>query len=131
MSTSLNEEYLTVAETAKTLKVSLSTVWRWIDSGQLPAYRVGQRRVRLKKDEVTRLITPAREGKEKGAGMVQKERPALRSLTRKEQKQALDAIEDAKRLQSEMLARRGGRLFPSSSAILEELREQRTRDLAP
>jgi excisionase family DNA binding protein len=40
-------EYLTVAEAAELLKVHKSTIWRWIESGSLPAYRVGRRGVRL------------------------------------------------------------------------------------
>ncbi|MGI8549330.1 MAG: helix-turn-helix domain-containing protein [Dehalococcoidia bacterium] len=50
-------EYLTVAEAAKLLKVSQSTVWRWINRGEVPAYRVGQRRIRLRRDELAKIIT--------------------------------------------------------------------------
>jgi excisionase family DNA binding protein len=35
------DEYLTVAEAASLLRVHKSTIWRWIENGSLPAYRVG------------------------------------------------------------------------------------------
>ena len=129
MSAMLEEEYVTVAEAATLLQVSQSTIWRWIDQGNLPAYRVGQRRVRLKKTDLTNLITPAR-AQEKGAGMAQTERLTLRPLTRKEQQQGLAAIAAAKKLQAEMLAAHGGKPFSPSHTILDELRDQRTRDLS-
>lgn len=52
--------YYTVPEAAKALDVSASTVWRWIEAGQLPAYRVGKRRIRIKKDDLMAMIQPAR-----------------------------------------------------------------------
>ncbi len=36
------DEILTVQEVAERLKVSQATVWRWCQSGKLPAFRVGQ-----------------------------------------------------------------------------------------
>jgi len=125
----LDEEYVTVAEAARLFKVSQSTIWRWINQGQLPAYRVGQRGIRLKTGELARLVTPARQGQEKGERMVQKERLRLGPLTARERKQMLAAIEGARRLQAELLSSRSGKPFTPSSDILEELREQRTRDL--
>ena len=62
MGTMVGEEYMTVTEAATLLKVSLSPLWRRIDQGVLPAYRIGQRRIRVKKSELGRLITPARQG---------------------------------------------------------------------
>jgi hypothetical protein len=51
-------------------------------------------------------------------------------LTPKEQERARVAIEQAKLLQAELLKARGGKPFPSSSSLLEELRDERTRDLS-
>ncbi len=124
-----DEEYVTVSEAAKLFKVSQSTIWRWINRGDLPAYRVGQRGIRLKTSELALWVTPARQGGEKGDRMAQKERLKLGPLTSEEQRQMLAAIEGAKRLQTEMLFRRSGKPFPSSVTILDELRDRRTRDL--
>jgi excisionase family DNA binding protein len=53
-------EYCTVAEAARQLKVSVSTIWRWINAGSLTAYRVGPRRIRIKRKDLKALIRPAR-----------------------------------------------------------------------
>jgi len=57
----LEEETLSVAEAAELLKVSKSTLWRWIDRGDLPAYRVGRRRIRLKRTDIENRLVAARE----------------------------------------------------------------------
>jgi excisionase family DNA binding protein len=117
-------EYLTVAEAASLLKVHKSTIWRWIENGSLPAYRVGQRGVRLKKADVEQFLTPVSQQK---GGRMKDHEPRL---TSKEQEQARRAVEQAKRLHAELLKARGGKPFPSSSSLLHELREERTRELS-
>ena len=42
-------ELFTVDETAALLKVNAQTVRNWIDRGELPALRVGGRRVRIQR----------------------------------------------------------------------------------
>ena len=62
--------------------------------------------------------------------MTQLERERLlRPLTGQERRQALEAIQDARRARKALFARRGGKPFDSSQAVLDELRDQRTRDL--
>ena len=53
-------DYLTVAEVAEALHVSPSTVWRWIRAKRLAAYRVGVRKIRIKKDDLAAVVGPAR-----------------------------------------------------------------------
>lgn len=53
-------DYYTVAEAAEALDVSPSTVWRWIAAKRLPAYRVGARKVRISKDDLAKVVGPAR-----------------------------------------------------------------------
>lgn len=61
VTTGANEgEYRTVAEAARQLKVSVSTIWRWINAGSLTAYRVGPRRIRIRREDLAALIKPAR-----------------------------------------------------------------------
>ena len=50
-----DESYMTVAEVAETLKLNQQTVRNWIDSGAMPALRVG-RRVRIKRSDFERLL---------------------------------------------------------------------------
>ena len=53
-------EFYTVAEAARALGISPVTVWRWIEAEKLPAYRVGPRNIRIRKDDVQSMIKPAR-----------------------------------------------------------------------
>ncbi len=55
-----DREYYTVPEVARMLKVSPSTVWRWLEAGDLPAYRVGPRAIRISKQDLDTIITPVR-----------------------------------------------------------------------
>ncbi len=55
------KDYYTVAEAAEVLGVSPSTIWRWIKSRRLPAYRVGPKNIRIQKADVEAVIRPARE----------------------------------------------------------------------
>jgi excisionase family DNA binding protein len=129
MGTIVDEEYITVAEAAGLLRVSPSTIWRWIDQGVLPAYRIGQRRIRLKRVDLARVFTPARQGSQRVERVVEEKLPDLGPLTKEEQERMLAAVEAAKRIQAEQLKRRSGKRFSSSADIINELRDQRTRDL--
>jgi len=61
------EEYLTVAEVAETLKLNQQTVRNWIDQGSLPALRVG-RRVRIKRSDFERILEESYSGGAGGRG---------------------------------------------------------------
>ena len=126
--TVVGEGYVTVAKAAELLRVSQSTLWRWIDQGKLPAFRIGQRRVLVKRDDLEKLITPAREGI--GGGMPKWELERLsRPLTKQEQKKALAALEAARQLKAQMAERYGGKSFSDSAEIIREMREERSRRL--
>jgi excisionase family DNA binding protein len=78
--------YVTVAQAAKLLGVSPSTVWRWIDGRKLPAYRVGPRGIRIREEDLQAAIRPARERNE---ASVQEERissvpPSPQELARRQ-----------------------------------------------
>jgi excisionase family DNA binding protein len=120
-------DYLTVAEAAERLKVSRSTLWRWIDEGKLPAYRLGQRRVLIRPADLNALITPARGDNEARLG----DRAELgQPLTDEERHRALAALEAARELKVRMRERHGEQLFPDSTEIVRAMREERTRELA-
>lgn len=53
-------EYYTVPEAARLLSVSPSTIWRWIKSGKLTAYRVGERSIRISHRDLESVISPIR-----------------------------------------------------------------------
>ena len=52
--------YYNVSEAARVLEVSPSTIWRWIAAAKLPAYRIGPRTIRIKKDDLAAMMRPAR-----------------------------------------------------------------------
>lgn len=126
--TTIREEYITVAKAAELLKVSSSTLWRWINQGALPAYRFGYRRVLIKQEDLDRLLGPARE--QKGGDRLEKERARLsRPLTQREKDQALAALEAARQFKQGLLAHRDDEPFPDSTDLIREMREERTHKL--
>jgi excisionase family DNA binding protein len=71
MTTTEHQDYCTVSEAAAFLSVNPSTIWRWIKTGKLPAYRVGHKNIRIKKQDLAAVIQPVKEVK------MDKEREAL------------------------------------------------------
>jgi excisionase family DNA binding protein len=128
----LDEEFVTVAEAATLLRVAPSTVRRWIREGDVPAHRIGRRRVALRRADLARLITPARPGVEtETKDIVAINEPVVgRRLTPEEVQQALDALDRAQRHAKETRARRGGKLFPPAWITINEQRDERTRQLS-
>jgi excisionase family DNA binding protein len=55
----MDETYLTVMEIAELLKLSGQTVRNWIDRGELPAVRVGTRRVRVRQRDLDDFLASA------------------------------------------------------------------------
>lgn len=78
------DEYITVAEAANLFKVSQSTVWRWIDRGEVPAYRIGQKGIRIRKAELSKLVNPARSDTQKGGIMGKEQRPTIPTPNKEE-----------------------------------------------
>lgn len=131
MASVLDEETLTVPEAAELLKVSPSTLWRWIDRGDLPAYRVGRRRVRIKKSDVEDRLVSARAPRPiQGQPIYTSLADIPRRLTPEEQARGLAALERLREIHARMLRERGGELFPSSSDLINEARDERTRQLS-
>lgn len=52
----MNEQYYTIEEVAKMLKVAYLTVYRWIQSGKLVAYKAGKQ-YRVKKQDLDSFVT--------------------------------------------------------------------------
>ena len=54
-----DDELLTREETAKLLKVSLTTLWNWTKKGKIPAYGIGNR-VYYKRGEIMNALVSFR-----------------------------------------------------------------------
>src|SRR2546421_9285563 len=48
--------YYSISEVAALLGVSRVSVWRWISAGRLPVARLGHRTVRIRRDDVERIV---------------------------------------------------------------------------
>ena len=125
--TAIDEEYMTVAEAAALMLVAPSTIRRWIREGDLPAYRLGPRRVGLRRDDLASLITPACKGMDRVSNMRGDEHPPIGKLTPEERRRGLEAMDRLEEMSKAIREERGGELFSPSWEILAELREERTR----
>lgn len=126
--------YVTVAEAAKRLQVSHPTVWRWIRSGRLAAYRVGPKAIRVKEADLATLIRPvmgeSREEVSTVTGITSMQTTIDTSpLTDEERQRGLDALAQLDAFQDRLLASRGGQPFPSSVDVIQQMREERSERL--
>ncbi|MFQ5813058.1 MAG: helix-turn-helix domain-containing protein [Anaerolineae bacterium] len=48
-------QFMTPSEVAEYLRVSQPTIWRWCESGKLPAFKIGHT-WRIKRDELEKMI---------------------------------------------------------------------------
>lgn len=83
----------------------------------------------LKRADLATLITPAQSGTETTDEPAIDARAEIRRLTPEEKQRGLAAMERAQELRQQILAQRGGKLFPPSWKTLNELRDERTRQL--
>ena len=120
MSTYTPDQLMTASQAARLLSVHISTIRRWIKQGKLPAYRVGDKGVRVRHADVVRLITPF---------VQQPQTIVIPPITKEEQERGLRALDEVERLNEELLAKRGGKLFPDSTELIRQQREERTREL--
>ena len=126
----VDEEFLTVTEAATLLRVAPSTIRRWIREGDVPAHRIGRRRVALRLGDLARLIAPARPAVETTSNVEVNEPVVDRRLTPEEVQRGLEAMDRARRHAAEIQARRGGKLFPPAWITINEQRDERTRQLS-
>jgi excisionase family DNA binding protein len=128
-----SSHYYTVAEAAQQLGVSHSTVWRWIEAGRLPAYRVGPKTIRIEERDLARVIAPVGQTKRAAGAAVRVAGPTLgrvlagprtAPLTDDEVARRLAALEQAAASRRAQLASRGGVPFSSSTELVRETREE-------
>jgi putative molybdopterin biosynthesis protein len=54
-----NEQYYSIEEVAKMLKVAYLTVYRWVRAGKLTAYKI-QKQYRIKKEDFDKFLEGAK-----------------------------------------------------------------------
>lgn len=123
----IDEDYLSVAEAAARLRVAQSTIRRWIREGEVPAYRLGRRRVGLKRGDLDRLVTPVRPAAHENQ-MSRITPTEVRQFTAEERRRGLETMAELERMAKAITAERGAP-FPSSTELLAQMREERMRQL--
>lgn len=124
----LVEPYLTVVQAAERLSVHPSTIRRWIDRGRLPAYRLGEKRVGVKPSDLARLVAPRPPRPPHGGHLKQSGQIVIPPLTKEQQQRGLKALAELERLGAAIAARQGT-LTPESWELINQSRDERTRDL--
>ncbi|MGH2533720.1 MAG: helix-turn-helix domain-containing protein [Thermomicrobiales bacterium] len=118
MAMSLDRDDYSVSEAARALGVSPSTVWRWINAKRLPAFRVGTRKIRIRRDDLAAMVAPAR-----------MERPAREATIEPIYRVEWTPEEQIrqKKLLAEILdAQKGWSIAPRTTAdLIREVREER------
>ncbi len=110
--------YFTVAQAARRLQVSPSTIWRWIDAKKLRAYRIGEKTIRVRREDLEAIVRPTDAAIEAATGS------RTKPLGDEESARGLAALRRAAVSRAEQLARRGGQPFPPSSDLVREIREE-------
>jgi excisionase family DNA binding protein len=105
--------FYTIQEVAKILRVSKGTAWRWIRDQKLPAYKVGDRAIRIRKEDLP-LVIKRTDVNVKG----------MEKVIVPDKEHQLATLEEARRLQAEM-ENRLGKPLPSSAEEIRALREKR------
>ena len=124
-------DLLSVAEAAKLLRVSVATFKRWLKDGRLPAYHLGPRYVRIRRSDLTRVLTPlqregvipVKEGPVREGAAIQ---TSVRPVTDVEVAQMGEAIRRSQEVIDMIRRRRKGQPLAPSWPILREAREGNT-----
>ncbi len=116
------DDLLTVPEAAERLKVSGVTVSRWIKQGRLRALKVGPRAVRIREEDLDRIMAPAGEGPPvavAGADQASDPSPRAGGLSRisspGSREDRLAVALEAQQLREKVLARRKGVSLPAAA----------------
>ncbi|MDQ3694089.1 MAG: helix-turn-helix domain-containing protein [Chloroflexota bacterium] len=134
MSVTTND-YLTIEEAAELLRVSTSTVRRWIREGDIVAHRAGKRRILLRRTDIARSVSevgfqPKRPARGLSPmGFQWRDRPVERRLTSEEFENRLAALERAREASAKIQERTGVKEFPPSWPLIREMRDERMRRL--
>ncbi len=127
-----HQDFYTVAQAADALGVSVSTIRRWIADQRLPAFRLGPKALRIKKQDLDAAMPLPATVEARPPMML---RPIYRSLseipplTDEDRARRWAAVEAMDAFRKELSAGRGGKLFSDSAALIRSEREKRSRHL--
>ena len=128
--TTHDNPWLTVDEAARELRVSVPTVRRWIRGGRLAASRVGERSIRIRRDDLRMVSRPATAGPSaKHAGEMLRDEHGLYIDQGDPTLTTDELLAMLRRHQKAILDRRGGVPLPDSAPLIRQIREERGDDL--
>ncbi|MBI2865236.1 MAG: helix-turn-helix domain-containing protein [Chloroflexi bacterium] len=122
-----NTDLVTIDEAANLVGVSAVTIARWLKQGRLAGYRVGPRRIRIRRADLARLFTLLPGGKSNDLAEEQPD-PAgivLPPLSAEEIERRLQASREAKALREAVMERRRGEVLPPAWKLISQARRKR------
>ncbi len=132
-------DYYTVAQAAEILEVSTVTVWRWIKADLLPAYRAGPKNIRIKKEDLQSVLSPARRSAQvlpdtEEVIALKESTPisttfTIRPLTGDEAREQAEAVQASEAFLQHLRAKHSGTRMSSSVPIIRQAREERSQEL--
>jgi excisionase family DNA binding protein len=120
------EEFVSVREAAALLRVSESTVWRWLNEDRVPSYRVGPKRVLLKRADLT---PRPRHSRREARGLSEADRKRLNAFPMSPRTPGVDPVALARALHAKQRAKPGWGSGPEAWEDINEARDERSREL--
>jgi excisionase family DNA binding protein len=115
-------QFVSVGEAARLLRVSESTIWRWINENLVPSYRIGKKRIYLKREELAPLIRPAHRARA--------DLERLNLFPMSTPRPGVDPVDQALALHAKWREKHGqAARRPEAWEDINQMRDQRTRDL--
>lgn len=126
-----HRDFYTVPEAADALGVSVSTIRRWIADRRLPAFRLGPKALRIRRQDVDAAGEAAVSTVAARPPMspIYKSLSEIPPLTAEDRARRWAAVEAMDAFRKELSAGRGGKLFSDSAALIRAEREKRSRHL--
>jgi excisionase family DNA binding protein len=129
MTTSTLHRLLTVQEAADLLRTSTSTILRWIDEGELPAFRTGPApdHYLIYRRDVEQMHLPRSERVPAISEDPEAQLPP--PLTEEQRQRVFAVLARLRAMRAKLLEERGGVPFPDTVELIREMREERDREL--
>jgi excisionase family DNA binding protein len=119
------DDLVSVREAAQLLRVSESTMWRWIHDGVVRSHRVGKKRVYLKRSELELAVSPA----PRRGGLSDADRKRLNAVPMSNPDPNVDPVALARALHERQRKIPGWDTHRPVWEDINEAREERSRQL--